>query len=314
MTKLTVFSLKRNSKAEKQLSKFIYEYLSKSKRLSSSYKRSYRNLANHIEKFTGHTELIVNTDSFTEEFTGEFIEYLKEQNLMLSTVLSIFDKLKSSIRKAEKAGYPVDYGFENIEIKKEDSCAVYLTIEELERINALKNLSKEAEACRDRFLTGCFTALRISDYRRLSVEENFIKGCIHIKTQKTGESVVIPIHPVVWDIVDRNNNVLPKMPSQQSFGKTIKRICKRAGITEPVLWERTVGNRIIRKKIPKYRLVSSHTARRTGATNMYLSGISTARIMLLTGHKTEQSFFRYIRIDKKENARILSEHPFFKTK
>jgi hypothetical protein len=33
--------------------------------------------------------------------------------------------------------------------------------------------------------------------------------------------------------------------------------------------------------------------------------------MLLTGHKTEEAFFKYIRIGKEENARELSEHPFF---
>jgi hypothetical protein len=36
------------------------------------------------------------------------------------------------------------------------------------------------------------------------------------------------------------------------------------------------------------------------------------RIMLITGHKTEQAFFRYIRVEKKENAKALSELPFFK--
>ena len=36
------------------------------------------------------------------------------------------------------------------------------------------------------------------------------------------------------------------------------------------------------------------------------------RIMLLTGHKTEQAFFKYIRIEKEENAKILAEHIFFK--
>lgn len=35
------------------------------------------------------------------------------------------------------------------------------------------------------------------------------------------------------------------------------------------------------------------------------------RNKLLTGHKTEEAFFRYIRISKKENATVLSEHPFF---
>jgi len=77
------------------------------------------------------------------------------------------------------------------------------------------------------------------------------------------------------------------------------------------LYERTIGLKVVRKRMKKYELVSSHTARRSAATNMYLSGIPTARIMLLTGHTTEQSFFRYIRIEKEENANILAESIFF---
>jgi integrase len=101
------------------------------------------------------------------------------------------------------------------------------------------------------------------------------------------------------------------LPSQQAFGATIKRICQKV-INSEVMYERTFGKTVVRKRVKKYTLISSHTARRTGATNMYLAGIPTFRIMLLTGHTTEKSFFRYIRIQKEENARMLSEHPFFK--
>jgi integrase len=264
--------------------------------------------------FSEHSGIAINTDSFTEQVMEEFIAYLRSKNLMMSTVRNIRQKVAAMINKAEKRGYAVERGFENVVVKNEYSCAIYLTVEELKRLNELKGLSKEAKAVRDRFLTGCFTALRISDYRRLTVEDNFNldKSFIQIKTQKTGAQVQIPIHPVVWDILKRNKNALPAMPTPQAFGSTIKRICKKAGITDEVLWERTVGTRVVRKKMKKYQLVSSHTARRSAATNMYLAGIPAARIMMVTGHQTEQAFFRYIRIAKDENVKTLSEHIFFK--
>jgi integrase len=62
----------------------------------------------------------------------------------------------------------------------------------------------------------------------------------------------------------------------------------------------------------KWELVSSHTARRTGATNMYKAGIPTLAIMKVTGHTSESSFLKYINISKEENARMLAEHPYFK--
>lgn len=89
-------------------------------------------------------------------------------------------------------------------------------------------------------------------------------------------------------------------------------LCKRAGITDKVFCEYRKGAKTYRKSIPRYALVSSHTARRTFATNAYLAGILPARIMLITGHKTEQAFFRYIRIDKVRNAQELAQMDFFK--
>jgi len=295
------------------LTDFIYAFVARSKK-QVAYKRCYRNLARHLEAFHHATGLSISTDSFSEGTTEELIEYLKGVGLMLSSIDSILGKLAASLRRASKRGYSVDFGFENIHVEYEDPCTVYLTVPELEKINSLKGLSKEAQAVRDRFLVGCFTALRISDFKRLTVENNFSSDgrLIHIKTQKTGESVIIPVHHIIREILVRNDDVLPKMPSQQAFGKTIKRICRKAGICDSILWERTVGKKIVCKKLKKYEMVSSHTARRSGATNMYLAGIPTARIMLLTGHKTEQAFFRYIRISKSENAESLIHYDFFK--
>lgn len=59
-------------------------------------------------------------------------------------------------------------------------------------------------------------------------------------------------------------------------------------------------------------MVSSHTARRTGATLLYKSGVPIKQCMMITGHKSESTFLGYIRISKEENAELLSKNPFFK--
>lgn len=102
--------------------------------------------------------------------------------------------------------------------------------------------------------------------------------------------------------------------SEYNFNKVLKRIAQSVGFTEEVLIERTRGGQIHRDMKKKYELVSSHTARRTAATNMYLAGIPTFRIMLITGHKAESAFYRYIRIGKDENAKELQNHHFFSGK
>ena len=185
-------------------------------------------------------------------------------------------------------------------------------MDELQRINSLPHLPAKLATVRDRFLLGCFTALRYSDYSTLT-RRNIVGGNIEIKTRKTGKKVVIPIHPVVRDVLQRNGGDFPKVTvSLHTFGVRLRQVCRLAGIHSYVLYERTIGVKVIRKRVKKYTMVTSHTARRTGATNMYLAEIPTFRIMLITGHKTEESFFRYIRINKEENAKILATHPFFK--
>ena len=54
----------------------------------------------------------------------------------------------------------------------------------------------------------------------------------------------------------------------------------------------------------KYEFISSHSARRSFATNAYKRGISPLLIMSITGHKTETEFFKYIKIDDQEKAEM----------
>jgi integrase len=46
---------------------------------------------------------------------------------------------------------------------------------------------------------------------------------------------------------------------------------------------------------PKWKLITTHTMRRSFATNEYLKGTPIQRIMAATGHKSVKSFFKYIK-------------------
>lgn len=303
-----------------RLSVFIRQYCNNSKRSQTTI-RYYRRLARMIEAFEKHLAIEVMTDSFTEKMIEDYLHFIRSYMpekkghtaYRQSTVRNFYQKTISALHKAQRAGYKVNLEpFSEFKVSDEDSCSVYITLQELERIEAM-SLNRDSAQVRDIFLIGCFTALRYSDYSRLS-EDNFCDGMLHIKTRKTGVSVTMPVHPVIHRVIERNGGYgfLKYRNSQQNFNKVIKNVCKKAGITQKILVERTEGFKVVRKLIPKYQLVSTHTARRSGATNMYLSGIPPFRIMLITGHKTESAFYRYIRIQKEENAKDLKNHPFFK--
>lgn len=66
------------------------------------------------------------------------------------------------------------------------------------------------------------------------------------------------------------------------------------------LYERDEDGNVLRHK---WELVSSHTARRSGITNLYRDGILTGRdIMAISGHKTETIFNNYIKATASEKA------------
>ena len=102
-----------------------------------------------------------------------------------------------------------------------------------------------------------------------------------------------------------------RLPSNQKFNDYIKEVSKLAGIKEAVKVEQTKGDLTTKKSEPKYKLVTSHTARRSFATNAYLADIQTISIMGITGHKTEKAFMKYIKISQEDNARKLMYHKFF---
>ena len=95
--------------------------------------------------------------------------------------------------------------------------------------------------------------------------------------------------------------------SEQKLNKHIKAICRKAGIDGMI--GITINGK--REYKPKYMLVSSHTARRSAATNMALNGTPLRDIMQITGHKSEAALLKYIKITKEENARRLKDNPFF---
>ena len=119
---------------------------------------------------------------------------------------------------------------------------------------------------------------------------------------------MIPIHPEVRRIWDEYDGKLPNVISNQKFNQYIKEVCQAVGITDSVLKSITRGGKKITTAYEKWQLVSSHTARRSFATNLYRQGLPVVTIMAITGHRTEGAFLKYIKVGKEEHAEMLLKH------
>ena len=136
-------------------------------------------------------------------------------------------------------------------------------------------------------------------------------GAIHFTQQKTASSVIVPASPRLLEILKRNGGRAPHL-AQQHLNEWIKRICRQLGITSPVEVTTSNGLRHTTEVKDKCDLVTSHTARRTGITLLYMTGIPLQQVMLISGHKDEDSIRHYLRLTKRENAEILKDNPFFR--
>ena len=184
---------------------------------------------------------------------------------------------------------------------------------ELKRIYQLDlSNQKKYENVRDVFIIGCYTGLRFSDLKQLQKEHfNFENNIIKIESKKTGKTVVIPLHSTVKEIFNKYGYNLPRVISNQKMNDYLKHISKHAQINDIVEHSRTQGGLKRKVNLYKYELVTVHTARRSFATNSFISGIPAISIMKITGHKTEKSFLKYIKISDEENAKLMMKHSFF---
>lgn len=229
-----------------------------------------------------------------------------------NTVKGLIEKAKAITKKAGNYGFSVNRTFDEVSVPEEDTCSIALSMNEITRAYYFKGLKPKQEKIRDLFIVGCLTGMRYSDYSTLS-SDNIQNGIIVKKTKKTGITVHVPIHSYVREIIKKYNGEFPTGISIQHFNRSLKPICKKIGFNEKVSFTRTVGHEVVTDTYEQWEVISSHTARRSAATNMYNSGrMKTLQIMLITGHTTEKNFFRYIKVSREENAKSLSNDMFFR--
>ena len=290
------------------------EHFIKTSNVKESTKKSYRVVEKNLKEYQLQENVKLKFASIDIDFYNAYVKYMKlKKNYAPNTIGTHIKNLITFLSSAKERGLPVNEDFKKKAFAKpkEETEAIYLTETELDDIYKL-DLDKisKLDRVRDLFLIGAHTGLRFSDLSQLN-KDNIKGNTIVVKTIKTGVYVVIPMKSSVRSILAKHGGNLPRIPSNQKFNDYIKEITKLAGIVEPVKVEQTKGDLSIKISVPKYELTTSHTARRSFATNAFLAGIPVISIMKITGHKTESAFMKYIKISQEDNAQKLMQYDFF---
>ena len=271
-------------------------------------KREYARTYYYIQEYEKKRKIRLEFRSITQTFFNDFVAFLQELGLSTNTIWHKTVSLKAVMKAANEQELTDNTKYQLFKNVSEESQAIALSENELD-ILARFDFSSSArlERTRDLFLVGCWTGLRFSDFTRIR-EENIKDDMITIQQQKTNEFVTIPLHPVFLRIWEKYNGNLPGNISNQKFNDNLKDVCREAGLTEHVIKSITKGGKKQTTIYEKWQLVSSHTARRSFATNLYKSGFPSISIMQITGLKTESSFLKYIKVTKEEHAKMLMMH------
>ena len=250
-------------------------------------------------------------------FRLEFIDWLENRNVQLAYGNKTLSVLRQFLERARRRKYHSNTHYQGtgwaVTRKKAKGQTLTFTVEELEHLYAYP-FQGFLQKVRDLFLIGASTGQRFSDFSRYRPEDFYtsINGIqiLSIISQKTDTPATVPLNIFPWliPILEKYHYASPAL-SMQKFNEGIKDVCEIAGFDQKILKvEQYMGRkaRIEKCYIPKYKEVSSHTCRRSFATNLYRMGYSLAQIMPMTGHATESQLRDYIGIDGEQNAEAIA--------
>lgn len=284
------------------LSDYIAEYVTtamNSSRMTKSTCETYNRLLKKVKYFDKRWD-IRKTD---QTKLKAFRLFIINDGLASTTVNLMLVRLKTILKYFNR--YEFTLSSKVIEspflekLKESSKSWVYLTREEIDLIYNMKITDSELLKARDLLLIGCYTALRVSDWGIKPSDISEDKSKLIYRTQKTGAIVEIPLINKLKNLLERNGWMTPYLP-ESKINPLFKILCEQAGITRLFKSYKVFPDRTEVKTIPAWESVTSHTCRRSFATNMYLGGMPVSQIRAYTGHASDSVFMNYVQASDTE--------------
>lgn len=273
---------------------------------------NYRKVLNSINKF----ELRTDFDTICREWYDEYVGWLRTGSVLDkrkpqkdNSIGSHIKIIKAVMREAFDKGVSTNIEFQKKYFKqlREQVDSIYLTEKEIEQwenvdLTSFPHLQNE----RDRFLIQYYFIQRFGDTLRFD-ESNFYKQgentFLKFRSEKTRTETILPVKKKAIELLEKYNFKMPKTTNQES-NRDLKKIGWLAGITEMLF--------LNGEKKQKFDFITTHTARRSGATNLYFQNCPEKVIMDIGGWSDADTFRSYICLTKLQSAKKAIDYPFFK--
>ena len=274
--------------------------------LSGSLTKAYntikaqKTIRGYLYTFQKETGFNLYFDKINHVFYEELMKYSflvkKIKNNYFAKIIAV---LKSFLKWCTDKGYNNLRDFEKFKGIEHDVDIIYLTHDELMQLYNHDFGNSRLNHTKDFYCMGCFTGLRFSDLSQLH-RANITESHINISIQKTKtQNHIIRLNKFSKEILDKyRETIYEPLPhiSMQKFNDYIKECCKVVGINKLITITGFVGTKKIQNTLPKYQLITSHTARKTFITNSLLLGMEPKAIKKIANIKKDAVLDKYMKI------------------
>lgn len=274
--------------------------------------KKFITLRNHLGKYATRYELQdISFEDIDLTFYDSFTRHLRENGCGRSGVGGQIKVLKKFMHLGLDRNLHENRAFQTksfVAEKVRPTNKIYLTPDEIQALTDLDLSSRPGlKRERDRFLVSYYLVLRYSDsimINRGSIMHHGGHAYYQNTAVKTGTTSIVPIKPAALEIIKRNNYDLSGDTNQEANRK-LKVLAAMANITQDM-------SKPGEGYIPKSSLVTTHTARRSAATNLLLSGVPITEIMQLGGWKYETTLKQYLLAGGIKLAELSAGREFFR--
>lgn len=292
------------------LTEVIHAAIKSKSKLHPNYKSSLSCLIHNIKRMEDEYRTQLMPIQVTDIFWGYFIAFCQGRGLKCSTIETMCNQLRSILNWASKYNARVSPTYTDIGMPKTREQTIALTADEVSHIahfdidrfysDKRKDYRETMKRVRDMFVLSCNLGQRHSDMVRIE-PTCFEHNIFRIVQQKTGNLAVVDISKYAIDakttyrILKRYNYEAPYKADIGNYNERIHWLLRDVGLDDSVRIEERVNGKLVVETVPKWKLCSSHTGRRTFSTINVLRGVNLHDLKRATGHSDLRSLEGYIR-------------------
>lgn len=292
------------------LTEIIIACIKAKSKLHPHYKESLGCLTHNLHILEEYYHISLQSVQITDVFWGYFIAFCEQRGLKLSTIETMCNQLRSILNWAVKYNATVSPTYTDFDIKRPRNQEIALTADEVSRVTYFdidrfyadrrSDFRETMRRVRDMFVLSCNLFQRHSDMVRID-PGCFERNIFRITQQKTGNLAIVNIDlysiepKTTYRLLEKYGYRAPYTATIGNYNYYLHQLMRDVGLVDPVRIEERHQGKLIAKNIPKWKLISSHTARRTAITVNVLRGHNVHELRRCSGHTDLRVFDNYVR-------------------